>query len=307
MVEEGKDKTPTTDPKDKDKDQTITIRHEIVKSKEEPKKEPATPAVTPAVKGGEDFAKKMKELEDEKNTKITELETQITDLTTKVDAGKGVQEELDTAKGKLLALANAEFEKQKALLVDTVKEKLGEEKSTEIAEKITSVEELEGAKVWINYLNEAIKIGAGGEGKGGEEGGEGAGGEGGEGTGEGKGTPKKPPAGVATREPAKTGKEYATPFHLIDEVTNTINSRTATKEDKKEAYRKLDALLQSMVTGYKKRSRDQLSMPVNTSIGRCRVCNKEVFINAGGKCPLCNAEVKPMTTLIPNREILEQR
>jgi len=303
-MSEPKDKTkePTTD---KDKDTTIVIKHEIVRPPEAKKAPEKTTPVTPAVKGGEDFAKKMKELEDEKNAKITELQTQITDLTGKVDAGKGVQEELDTAKGKLLALANAEFEKQKGLLVDTVKEKLGEEKATEISEKITSVEELEGAKVWINYLNEAIKIGAGGEGESGEEGGEGAGGEG---TGEGgEGTKEKVPAGVATREPAKTGKEYTTPFHLIDQVVTTINSRTATKEEKKDAYAKLDKLLQSMVIGFKKRSRDQLSMPINTSIGRCRVCNKEVFINAGGKCPLCDAEVKPMTTLIPNREILEQR
>lgn len=287
---EGKGDKSTTEKK-------LIIEHRIgdlPKKNDTTPKKPEKPTTPPTIDntGIEEFQKKMKELETSKDTEIQELQGKITELTGQLEKGKEVETELEKAKAQLLALATKEFEAQKKMIVDVVREQLGDEKAEEVGEKITDVQKLESAKIWINYLSEAVKKDTGtGEGKeDGEDSTEGAT-EGGE-----KEEGSKVPAGKATREPAKISKEHESSFHLIDELTGTIMSRTATPEAKAVATRKLDTLLQSMVIGYQKRGAPHI--PIKTDIARCGSCGKEVFATEGGSCPLCNAKMKGKATFL---------
>lgn len=277
--------------KDADHKLTIEVKHTGLNPEKSTTPKTPTTSPTPPVKieGIEDFQKKMKELEEAKAKEIKELTDKVAELTAQVETGKDVKKELEAKEKQLLSLATQEFEKQKKVIVDVVREQLGDEKADEVAEKITDTNKLESAKLWINYLSEAIKKDIG-EGEDNEETGDGEKEDGEKDEEGGKTTP--PPAGVATREPAKTG-EYESVVQMIDDITATIMSTTATAQEKAKANRMLDKLFRSMVEGYRLRGKGGLPK-FGGIIAKCPECGKDVIGKLGDKCPYCGATLRQL-------------
>jgi len=255
-----------------EKKTTIVIKHEGLFPPKEEKKEgettpttpatPVTPPTTPqTVQSVEEYQTKMTKLEDDYKKQLADMQTKIK---TMEEEGETTKAELESERAKLTALALAEFEKQKGVVVDAVKQSLGEEKANEVAEKIVDPAALESAKMWVNYISSAIK----------------------KGTDEKEDETKIPPtapAGQATRQPP-TGATHGSAIELIDEIVEKIESRTSTPEEKKKANAMLDQLLTSMITGYKK----GLERGFAGGLSRCPRCSRTVF---GYHCPVCNIDI----------------
>jgi len=155
---EKKDEPPVTTTQSPEFEKQYRVVHEHVNIPPAPAKNPEMPPVKtdlPTTPSSSEIELR-KRLEESEQTAKTYKE-QMERLSQEVNVTK---DELNQRKTQLEALALQEFEKQRGLLVDTVKNdpSLGEEKSKEVAEMIKTPAELEQAKRMVKYLLDAASL-----------------------------------------------------------------------------------------------------------------------------------------------------
>lgn len=161
--EEKKIENPVTSKDDEKTKETIERRvvEHIIKFEDE---KPAQ-VVPPVEKKEEKVVEKPAESVEEFRTKFVNAETARKkaeeDLNALKQSGKLTEDELTQKNNQLQAIALREFEEKKTFLVGKIKEALGDEKANEAAEKIKSGKDIDAISQWVDYFDNAIKVGKG--------------------------------------------------------------------------------------------------------------------------------------------------
>jgi len=159
--EEKKVENPVTSKDDEKTKETIERRvvEHIIKFEDE------KPTQVPAVEKKEEKVEKPAESIEDFKTKLASAETARKkaedDFNTLKQSGKLTEDELLQKNNQLQAIALREFEEKKTFLVGKIKEALGDEKANEAAEKIKTGKDIDNISHWVEFFDNAIKVGKG--------------------------------------------------------------------------------------------------------------------------------------------------
>lgn len=232
----------------------------------------------------------------EETDKIADIESHIADL--KKSAGekdvlaerlKKINEELTTTKGKLGeretqlgAIAMKAFNEEKDALVEAVKKDLGEDKAKEIAEKITTPQQLEEVKGWLKVFTEVLKK------KDAKEG------DDKEGSVDLSKTGGKIPLKAPSRGEFEQGRD------VINALYDAYEKELYKKETGKEfdvaklieLDEKINKIWSSVLEGIGKRGGKVLGSAGEFDVRTCQYCHR-VFFGDKAECPYCKKSVQP--------------
>ena len=181
---------------------------------------------------------------------------------------------LDEREEQLKVIALKELDKEKKALLETIQDP---NKRAYVDQFIgEDPEKLEQVKVNLALLGKALGIG--GIKISGEDDDD-------------DGTEPVPPAGSA-RAPPKPNL-LGTGLEQIDRIYNTLESKTATEEQKAEARRRADQMVEQFIQGRRKAIREDPQHKYYVGYVMCPKCGKSIFVSKGTKrvkqCPHCNA------------------
>lgn len=305
-TEEGKKKESTEKPEaTKDPDKVIRIEHvhefkgiggekpaekptekptekpvekPAEKPVEKPAEKPAVPPVTPPpVTPPTVTPEELKTLKDEKG----KLETQIADLTKKVEEGGKTKEELTKVKkdleertNQLSAIALKEFEVEKVDLITKTKKSwtdAGNLSEDEIKKREEYMQKTIVDPDQLKFISEMSEKVFGYSTPAGTDAGKG--GEAGIGSGVGPPVPPTPKALRADMDPYKI---------VIDELYGIMADPTKTQLEKDEANKRVDKLFMSLIKGAKKAQK----VPY-LAITKCPACGFLIPKGKASSCPDC--------------------
>ena len=105
------------------------------------------------------------------------------------------------------------------------------------------------------------------------------------------GTEPVPPAGVARAPPKRN--LLGSGIDQINRIYNTLESKTATEEQKAEARRRADQMVEQFIQGRRKAIRQDPQHKYYVGYVMCPKCMKSIFVSKGTKsvkdCPHCGA------------------